>query len=102
LLTNPEVLAVHQRSHANRPHRADPDTRIWSAQAKGSSGVHYLALFNTADQPVQIAFDLSRLNLGDKTVALRDLWARQDRPAAHGVIHQALPPHGSALLRVVA
>jgi alpha-galactosidase len=102
LLTNPEVLAVHQRSHANRPHRADPDTRIWSAQAKGSSGVHYLALFNTGDQPLQIAFDLSRLNLGDKTVALRDLWARQDRPAAHGVIHQALAPHGSALLRVVA
>ena len=102
LLTNPEVLAVNQKSHQNRPHRADSGTRIWSARANGAKSVHYLALFNTEDTPVEIEFDLSRLNLGDKTVALRDLWRRRDLSPARGVIRQTLVPHGSALLRVVA
>lgn len=102
LLTNPEVLAVNQKSHHNRPHRADAGTRIWSAQPKGAKGTHYLALFNTEDTPVEIVFDLSRLNLGDKTVAVRDLWRRQDLPAVHGIIRQNLVPHGSILLRLMS
>ena len=102
LLTNPEVLAVHGKSQRNRPHRAEPDIRIWSAQPNGANTSHYLALFNTGDAPVDIAFDLSRLNLGDKTVALRDLWQRKDLAPAHGVIRQTLAPHASALLRITA
>ena len=102
LLTNPEVLAVHQKSHQNHPHRAEPGTRIWSAQPKGAKAVHYLALFNTEDAPVEMAFDLSRLNLGGKTVAVRDLWRRQDLAPAHGVIRQTLAPHASAMLRITA
>lgn len=102
LLTNPEVLAVNQKSHQNRPQRADPGTRIWTARATGAKSAYYLALFNTEDGQVEIEFDLSRLNLGDKTVALRDLWRREDRPRARGVIRQVLAPHGSALLRVMA
>jgi alpha-galactosidase len=104
LLTNPEVLAVNQKSHQNRPHRADadPGTRIWSARANGAMGVHYLALFNTEDAPVEISFDLSRLDLGDKTVALRDLWQRQNLAPARGFIRQTLVPHGSGLLRITA
>jgi hypothetical protein len=102
LLTNPEVLAVNQKSHQNRPLHADQGTRIWSARANGTKSAYYLALFNTEDKPVDIAFDLSRLNLGDKTVALRDLWARRDLPAARGVIRQTIKPHGSVLLRLSA
>jgi hypothetical protein len=102
LLTNPEVIAVNQKSRQNHPHRADPGTRIWSARADGAQAVHYLALFNTEDAPAEIAFDLSRLNLGDKTVALRDLWQRRDLAPARGVVRQALAPHASVLLRVTA
>jgi len=102
LLTNPEVLAMHRKSHKNHPHRAEPGTRIWSAQPNGLKSVYYLALFNTEDTPVEIAFDLSRLNLGGKTVALRDLWQRKDLAPAHGVIRQALAPHASVLLRITA
>jgi alpha-galactosidase len=103
LLTNPEVLAVNQESVGNRPHQADAGTRIWSGQAAGNSQVHqvhYLALFNTEDQPAEIVFDLSRLNLGDKTVACRDLWTRRDLGPVSGNLRQALPAHGSALLRL--
>ncbi|MRV72631.1 alpha-galactosidase [Duganella sp. FT92W] len=103
LLTNPEVLAVNQKSHDNRPHRADAGTRIWSARPNGAAaGVYYLALFNTEDKPTEINFDLSRLNLGGKTVAVRDLWARQDRAPVRGAIRQALAPHASVLLRVAS
>ncbi len=102
LLTNPEVLAVNQNSQQNRPHRAAHGTRIWSAQSSRDKGIHYLALFNTEDAPVQIDFDLSRLNLGNRNVAMRDLWRRQDLAPAHGAIRQVLAPHASALLRVVA
>lgn len=102
LLTNPEVLAVNQKSHENRPHRADPGTRIWSAREKGAKTSYYLALFNTQDTPQEIVFDLSRLNLGGKTVALRDLWTRRDLPQARGEIRQTLAPHGSAMLRLTS
>ena len=102
LLTNPEVLAVNQKSHANRPHRADPGTRIWSARAPGLGRAHYLALFNTEDTPVEINFDLSRLDLGNTSVAVRDLWQRKDLGQVRGSIRQALAPHASVLLRVAA
>jgi len=102
LLTNPEVLAVNQKSHENRPLHTDQGTCIWCARANGTKSVYYLALFNTEDKPVDIAFDLSRLDLGDKTVALRDLWARRDLPPARGVIRQTIKPHGSVLLRLSA
>jgi hypothetical protein len=102
LLTNPEVIAVNQASRENRPHRADPGTRIWSARANGAKPVHYLALFNTEDAAVEIVFDLSRLNLGDRTVAVRDLWPRQDLPSARGTIRQTLAPHASTMLRLTA
>lgn len=101
LLTNPEVLAVNQRSAANRPHKAEPGTRIWSARPADGKG-QYLALFNTADQPAEIAFDLSRLDLGGKRVACRDLWARRDLPAVTGTLRQTVPAHGSVLLHLTA
>ena len=102
LLTNPEVLAVNQKSHSNRPHRADSGTRIWSARLPGAARTHYLALFNTEDAPVEIVFDLSRLDLGNTSVAMRDLWQRKDLGQVRGSIRQTLAPHASAFLRLAA
>jgi hypothetical protein len=72
------------------------------ARANDTKSVYCLALFNTEDMPVAIAFDLSHLNLGDKTVALRDLWTRRGLPAARGVIRQTIKPHGAVLLSLSA
>jgi len=102
LLTNPEVLAVNQRSRDNHPHRADAGTRIWSARPADKRGVQYLALFNTSDAPADIVFDLSRLDLGERAVAVRDLWARRDQGTTRGAIRATLPPHGSTLLSLTA
>jgi hypothetical protein len=102
LLTNPEVLAVNQRSRDNRPHRAEAGTRIWSARSADKRGLQYLALFNTSDAPAEIAFDLSRLDLGNRNVAVRDLWARRDLPAVRGALRITLAPHASTLLGLSA
>ena len=102
LLTNPEVLAVNQRSRDNRPHRAEAGTRIWSARSADKRNLQYLALFNTSDAPTEIVFDLSRLDLGNRTVAVRDLWARRDQPAVRGALRITLAPHASTLLGLSA
>ena len=99
LLTNREVLALNQRSEGNRPHKAEAGTRIWSARPQGGKG-QYLALFNTEDQSTEIAFDLSRLDLGGRRVACRDVWARRDLPAVTGTLRQTIPAHGSVLLHL--
>jgi hypothetical protein len=102
LLTNPEVLAVNQRSRDNRPHRAETGTRIWSARSADKRNLQYLALFNTSDAPVDVVFDLSRLDLGNRNVAVRDLWARRDLPAVRGPLRITLAPHASTLLGLSA
>jgi hypothetical protein len=102
LLTNPEVLAVNQRSRDNRPLHAEAGTHIWSARPADKDGVQYLALFNTGDKPAEIVFDLSRLNLGNRNVSVRDLWARSDKGTIKGAIRTTLPPHGSTLLSLTA
>jgi hypothetical protein len=102
LLTNPEVLAVNERSRDNHPHRADAGTRIWSARSADKRNLQYLALFNTSDAPTEIVFDLSRLDLGNRSVAVRDLWARRDQPAVRGALRITLAPHASTLLGLSA
>jgi alpha-galactosidase len=102
LLTNPEVLRVSQKSYNNRPHHADVGTRIWSAQAQGEPSVSYLAFFNTEDRPLDIDFNLSRLNLGNRTVQVRDLWARKAQGSTSGAIRQTIAPHASLLLSLTA
>jgi len=102
LLTNPEVLAVNQRSRDNHPHRADAGTRIWSARSADKRNLQYLALFNTSDAPTEIVFDLSRLDLGNRSVAVRDLWARRDQPSVRGALRITLAPHASTLLGLSA
>ncbi|MFS2217405.1 glycoside hydrolase family 27 protein [Telluria sp. Tellsp104] len=102
LLTNPEVLAVNQRSRDNHPHRADAGTRIWSARSADKRNLQYLALFNTSDAPTEIVFDLSRLDLGNRSVAVRDLWARRDQPSVRGALRITLAPHASTFVGLSA
>jgi hypothetical protein len=56
LLTNPEVIAVNQRSEANRPLFERDGLIAWTASVPGSRD-RYLALFNTRDR---FPLDLSR------------------------------------------
>ena len=97
LLTNPEVLAVNQRSTGNKPHFCADDTHIWSARSEVDSSLHYLALFNSADTARTITFDLAVLNLNG-TVQVRDLWSQQDIGTATGKVSALVSAHGSVLM----
>jgi hypothetical protein len=102
LLTNPEVLAINQDGRDNRPLRAEPGTRIWTARAGRDDGLRYLALFNTGDAAADTVFDLSRLDLGRRAVTVRDVWARQDLGTCKDTIRQTLAPHAAVLLGIRA
>ncbi len=96
LLTNPEVIAVNQASHANRPHFVEDYTRIWSAKAP--NGDTYLALFNTGKDAREITLPLAAI--GMRRAAVRDLWARRDDGMANGKVERRIPPHGAGLYRL--
>jgi alpha-galactosidase len=98
LLTNREVLAVNQASTDNQPHFEMDGTRIWSARAADGND-RYLALFNTADKPREVAFKLARLGIAAASGA-RDLWTGTELGPATGVFSATLPPHGSGLCRL--
>ncbi len=101
LLTNPEVLAINQRSTANKPHFLADDTHVWTARSDDQPGLHYLALFNTADAARTITFDLSILELKGR-VKVRDLWSRSDAGTAAGQVSAVVAPHGVVLLGLQA
>jgi hypothetical protein len=96
LLTQPDILAINQRGQDNQPWFLQDDAHIWSARL----GDHaYLALFNTADKPLSIRFDLARLGLTDAMQA-REVWAGADLGRLQGWISQTVVPHGVNLLRL--
>lgn len=96
LLTNPEVLAVNQRSSENRPHFLQDGLRLWTA--RGEEG-RYLALFNTTAKTQRFAVPLAALGLGPR-VKVRDLWARRDLGVAEATIWSTLTSHGSGLYKL--
>jgi len=104
LLTNPEVLAVNQRSTENRPHDVQWGLRIWSARADGSDD-RYVALFhpgdklNPAHKPREVSITLEQLGVSGR-VSIRDLWGRQVVGTTTQRVSATLPVHGAALYRV--
>lgn len=100
LLTNPEVLAVNQRSGDNRQLWRDDHAAVWVA-ADPDTGDRYAALFNLADTEADVVFDLE-LEAMRGRYALRDLWARKDLESIEGDLRTRLPAHGAALFRLHA
>ncbi|MGB8010612.1 MAG: glycoside hydrolase family 27 protein [Terriglobales bacterium] len=100
LLTNPEVIAVDQRSTGNHQVIATNKTSIWLAQPVSGKG-YYLAAFNLEDKAATVQYAWSDLGLSGKEYVLRDLWEHKDLGFARA-LEIALPPHGAALYRVAA
>jgi alpha-galactosidase len=96
LLTNPEVLAVDQRSRRNRPLYMHKDRAAWAAEATDSAA-SYAALFNLADTPREVAVNLDELGIEGDAQA-RDLWHRQDLGRCAVTFAQQIEPHGARLL----
>jgi hypothetical protein len=98
LLTNEEVLAVLNGSSGNSQLSRTEDSVVWVADA--GDGGKYVALFNVGDGgTVKIAVELAALGLNGPC-RVRDMWAREDLPAAEGALAASVPEHGAALFRV--
>jgi alpha-galactosidase len=93
LLTNPEVLAVNQKSTHNQELCRDGDRIAWTARAPDAS--EYLALFNLGDRPASMG-----LPLAARARRARDLWKKKDAGPLDAVLRTELPPHGSLLLQL--
>jgi hypothetical protein len=97
LLTNPEIIAVNQASHGNRPHFVEDGMRVWTAKA--ANGDAYLALFNTGETPREIGVDMKLVGL-PASASVRDLWTGGDLGRAAGRFSVRLPSHGAGLYRL--
>jgi len=94
MMTNPEVIAVDQRSTGNRPVIQGPDTVIWTAT---EPGVQLVAVFNLRDAPATITEAWSKLGLDKRSYRVRDLWQREDVGTQPSLL-VSLPAHGTSLL----
>lgn len=94
LLTNPEVLAVNQRSTGNRELFRHHDLIAWTAEAP--DGGRYLALFNVGDEP--LAMPLPLAELGIQPGPLRDCWQRRETTVGE-TLELRLAPHAAVLYR---
>ena len=99
LLTNPEVLAIHQHSQNTRLLFLDDDSAAWMADAPDSAD-RYLALFNLSDAGRAVAVSLAALGFST-AVRMRDLWQQTDLPTpVTQTFAPILPAHGGSLYRV--
>ena len=96
LLTNPEVIAVDQKSSGNREMLNDHGLVIWTAGVEGGTGT-YVGVFDLSDAPITHTVGWSKLGIPGNNV--RDLWERKDL-GQQGQLHVKLPAHGSGLYRV--
>ncbi|UOQ87318.1 glycoside hydrolase family 27 protein [Gracilibacillus salinarum] len=98
LLTNPEVLEVHQTGFGARQVYRDQDRVVWSSN--GLDGSMYVALFNLSDQSQLVEVNLAELNNQTEEVIIRDLWKRKDEVSQQGTIGYELNPHAAKFIKL--
>ena len=100
LLTNPEVIAVDQRSSGNRPVVTTDKMVVWVAKSS-TANTHYLAAFNLSESSEAVHYSWNELGLPAAKYSLRDLWERKDLGASDSV-SATLPAHGSVMYGISA
>jgi hypothetical protein len=104
LLTNRDVLAVNQHSDGNRVVYSHGDLRVWTASTSPrvtGERVHYVAIFNLGDAPVNEKVTLAQAGLMQGKGSLKDLWTGKTIPGSTE-IPATLAPHASALYSLSA
>lgn len=98
LLTNPEVLAVNQRSTGNTPYFLEDGIRAWSAWSEDGKA-RYLALFNTGDKPRDVTVPLRTVGMAGPA-KVRDVWQRRDLAPVRDAVSTHLAAHAGTLFRL--
>jgi len=98
LLTNPEVIAVDQRSRENHAVVTTEKAAVWLARPTSEKG-YYVAVFNLGDTEQTLHYDWKELGLPAASYKARDLWEHKKLGRAPS-LSVKLQPHASALYRV--
>jgi alpha-galactosidase len=99
ILLNRELIAVNQdrKGLAGRCVHRRGKTQVWTRPLGDG---HAVALYNLGESPATVTADLKKLGLPVASQA-RDLWTHSDVGIPDGKLSKRLPPHGSAIYRVV-
>lgn len=99
LITNPEVLAVNQRSSGAREAFREGEIRVWDAAVEDGES-RYVACFNLGDdRPATVLLPFTELSLPENCV-IRDLWERKDLGTFEAAFSVEVPPHGARLFKI--
>jgi alpha-galactosidase len=98
LLTNPEILAVDQRSNANHPVAVSEKVVVWVAES-GNKAKSYVAAFNRSELELAVTYTWKELGFNGSEYSVRDLWLRKDLGAAKQ-LSVKIPAHGCVLYEV--
>jgi alpha-galactosidase len=99
LVTNDEVLAVHQDAKgkaADRISRKD-ELEVWARPL--DDGSLAVGLFNRDEMDMNVALHWSELGIKGKHV-VRDLWRQKDLGTFDGELSQVVPRHGSLFVKL--
>ena len=102
MLTNPELIAIHQDKAGRQARRATVSGSVEAWTKPLADGSTAVGIFNRGDLPADARFGWPALGLGDRPLLGRDVWARMDLEDREAVLgwHGRLEAHASALLVV--
>ena len=98
-LLNAEILEMNQHGVDPRQVWDRDNTRVWTSRVPGGAGI-YVALFNLDEVEKEVAFDLFWERLTG-TYAATDLWSGKKIDGVGQELSVSLPPHGSAVFKLV-
>ena len=96
LLTNREVLRMHQESRGAKEALRQGDLIIWTAE--DTDGSRYAAIFNIGDSLLPLELDIEQIGLGGNTAGT-ELWSGAPAELTTGVLRTNVSPHGVRLYR---
>jgi len=97
LLTNRDILDMHQNSTGAKQVSREDNRVVWSAE--GDAGTRYVALFNTGETELEVTVTLESLGFTG-SVSGKELWSGVDQQEIHGSLSSVLAPHGAAVYRL--
>eukprot|EP01116_Phalansterium_solitarium_P005713 TRINITY_DN1761_c0_g2_i1.p1 TRINITY_DN1761_c0_g2~~TRINITY_DN1761_c0_g2_i1.p1 ORF type:complete len:452 (-),score=160.48 TRINITY_DN1761_c0_g2_i1:21-1376(-) len=96
LITNDDVLGVHQASSGNRQFDAAGGVYAWRATSTAAAGGEYVAVFNVNPTVQTYDIQFSKLGLG-LTCTIYDCWAQSQVGVYKGDFVSTIPVHGANL-----
>ena len=102
LLTNSEILRMHQNARASHPvyRRCEAGTEAALWTAFDAEGGLYAALFNLGEAKAELSFTAEDLEVRAFS-SCKELWSGEELPSGT-VVKSVIPAHGAKVYRIEA